>query len=149
MIRKTTTAKCLAAALIAGAIASGGAAFANPTGVTYKVRVTTSFGTKFTDCFAFDGAGNLTVSGYGPLVYTLGGFGKDVSRFMSVSTLAEATNAGFAIAFNGQAFGTPKVGWMNAIGMDEQGDSYEIHGGPDATCAPPSAAQGSRYVRPQ
>ncbi len=142
------SAICHRAALAAAAVlvSWGGAAFAKPQGVTYMVHVGTSFGTQFKDCFAFDTAGALTVSGYGTLAYTPGGRGSSLSKFQAVSPLAVATTAGFTLELSGIALGNATSGAIKGSGSNENGDAFNFHGFPDASCSV-AAAVVSPYLR--
>ena len=132
-----------AAVMLLGTAASVGTASANPANASYLVTVVTSFGTKFADCFTFDGAGNLTVGGYGTLTYGQGAKGAAKGVFSSVSPLAVAESVGFSITFAGYAFGPASSGYLKAIGNDEQGDTYSLRGPTSSSCAAASATRAS------
>ncbi len=137
-----------AAAFLSVGLACGTAS-ANPTGVTYLAAVKTSFGTKFKDCYAFDSSNTLTVTGLGALEYQLLGFGSGPGRFEAVAPISLATQFGFAISFSGYAFGNADHGALHAVGINQAGDTYEIHGYPVTTCTVNASIPGSLYQPPQ
>ncbi len=114
--------------------------------VTYQVTVKTSFGTKFSDCFSFDGASTLTVAGYGTLTYVPKLFGRSSTTFGSVAQLATAQSVGFALQFNGTALGGGTQGYAHLTGNDELGDSYIVNGSAVSSCSSSSkTAPGALY----
>ncbi len=139
-MRTLTTLFC------AGAMLTGlaGAASAAAPVYIYDVTVKTNFGTKFKDCFTFQG-GNLTVGGYGMLTYAAA---PSVTKFYytAVSPIASAQQAGFAIAFAGYKKGTQADGILRAVGSDEQKNSYVVEGKAVPACgAVPVGAPGAAY----
>ena len=139
-MRTLTTLFC------AGAMLTGlaGAASAAAPIYTYDVTVKTSFGTKFKDCFVFQG-GNLQVGGYGMLTYAAA---PTITKFYytAVSPIASAQQAGFAIAFAGFKKGTQMDGTIRAVGSDEMKDSYTVEGKTVAACpGVPAGAPGTAY----
>ena len=142
MFSKNLAALCTVTAVLGTAVSATQAA-ANPAHASYLVTVVTSFGTKFADCFSFDGAGNLTVGGYGTLTYGQGAKGADKGSFSSVSPIAVAESVGFAITFAGYAFGPASSGYLKAIGNDEQGDTYSLRGATVSSCTASAATRAS------
>lgn len=132
-----------ASALIAGGVAATSQASAAP--VSYTVQVTTSFGTKFTDCFSFS-KGILTVAGYGTLVYAAA---PTVPKqfYSAVSPIVSAQAAGFAIDFAGFKKGTLRAGSVHAVGNDEMGDSYLVNG-VSSTCGGVAPTGNGAQYRP-
>ena len=138
--------RSLSTLLCAGAMTAGlaGSALAAAPVFTYDVTVKTSFGTKFKDCFVFQG-GNLQVGGYGMLTYAAA---PTVTKFYytAVSPIASAQQAGFAIAFAGYKKGTQMDGIIRAVGSDEMKDSYTVEGKAVPACSQvPTGAAGSAY----
>ena len=139
--------------LIAGAalLASVAAQASTLKPITYQVTVRSSFGTKFSDCFAFDGAGNLTVAGLpAPLVYQNDGLNTAPNRFGAVLPLAGATTLGFAIEFHGIGLGngTQGQGYIQAAGVSDQGSSFIVKGPAVSSCAAKVRTGGGAYRRP-
>ncbi len=127
----------------AGALLFVGTAQAASFPITYAVNVKTNFGTKFTDCFSFDGAGNLTVAGLGVLTYRLKNFNTQMSQFGAVLPVATAATIGFEIEFNGALSDKSAT----ITGNDEIGDSYIVTGRP-ASCSSSAKSGGASYRHP-
>lgn len=140
-----STIKALGCGLAAAAALLGAtAAQATPFPISYNVNVRTSFGTKFADCFTFDGAGNLTVAGLpGPLTYVPGALGQNTAQFGAVSTLATAQGLGFEITFSGKI----NKATARIFGNDEQGDSYIVTGTVTSSCGN-ALGNGAAYRHP-
>jgi hypothetical protein len=128
----------------AGALLFVSTAQATTFPVSYAVNVKTSFGTKFTDCFTFDGAGNLTVAGLGVLTYQLKNFNTQTSQFGAVAPIATATGVGFEITFAGALSDKS----ASIYGNDEQGDSYIVTGPASTTCSGTASTGGGSYRHP-
>jgi hypothetical protein len=107
------------------------------------VIVNTSFGTQFSDCFAFDDAGNLTIPDLATLTYAVNF--DDSPYFSAVTPLAVAEVLGGAYTFAGK----PKGKAITMIGSDEYGDNYYITGSVGACSAarnnPPSGNNPYRH----
>ncbi len=137
--------KTLLPALLAGAalfVAGAAHASQNPPNlkqaITFSVKVKTSFGTTFTDCFSFNGAGQLVIAGLSstPLTYETDGLGASGNKFGAVTPLALAESLGEAFEFHGLGLGkgTQNVGYIHASGLDENGDQYVVNGPAVASC---------------
>ena len=125
-------------------IIPGARAIAAP--FTYAVEVKTNFGTKFADCFTFDGNGTLVVAGLGNLIYTPAP--TDPKRYYTaVTTVATANNIADIIAFSGYRTGTKTSGLLHAVGSDIFRDSYSIRGTAVASCNT-SATNGANWLPP-
>jgi hypothetical protein len=105
----------------------------SPNGQAYNVNVFSSFGTQFSDCFAFNDSGTLLVQGYGPLVY----------RFDELNTQPDAWQAtagtnppfGFVLAFHGTVGGGAGQ-TIIANGISSEGDTFILQGVVVPSCAP-------------
>ncbi len=129
------------ATLVTGVVASTQASAAP---FIYDVTVKTNFGTKFTDCFTFEG-GTLTVAGLGKLKYTAA---PSMPKFYytAVTSLKSAESLGATFAFAGFKKGTATSGELHAVGADEAHDSYKVTGVAVPACgAAASVAPGANY----
>ena len=136
--------RIMAAVLGALSIIPGASAIAAP--FTYAVEVKTNFGTKFADCFTFQGDGTLVVSGLGNLVYTPAPTNPS-KYYTAVTTVATANSINNIIAFSGFKTGTKASGTLHAVGSDIFRDSYSIRGTAVASCTT-SAANGMNWLPP-
>jgi len=147
--------KLLAGAALGASLLAAGGASANPSGHTYLVKVVTSFGTKFNDCYIFDAYGHLTVYGLGVLSWTSQSLtGPGNGSWQAVTPLSLAISNGAAIEFNGIALDS-SGGYLRAQGNEEQDnqgnrDTYLITGPAVSSCGSPAALaarDGSNYRR--
>ena len=137
------TTKIIAGVLLAGSMGAATQAMAKP--FIYDVTVTTSFGTKFKDCFTFEG-GNLTVASLGTLKYKAA---PTITKFYytAVITLADANSIGYTIAFAGFHKGTSSDGSLHAVGDNSYRNSYKIEGTAVSACGTASSSkQGANYI---
>jgi hypothetical protein len=128
--------------LLIGFGLSASAALAHsPNGHTYNVVVFSSSDTQFNSCFVFDTAGNLTVGGYGSIVY----------RHDQLNTQPEAWQAtpssahipfGFVLSFHGTVGGDGGQ-TIVANGMNEFGDTFILQGVVVSSCPPAAAAKAT------
>jgi hypothetical protein len=120
---------------------------AGPDNTTYRVRVVSSFGTTFTDCFRFDtpNPGDLTIDGLFQVVtYRHGQLDTVEERFKAVSRSFQP----LAIMFFGEV--VDPLDLLTGEAVNEFGDTFVFTGPSDAACvfslfdASQSQASGSR-----
>ena len=108
----------------------------------FKVKVKSSFGTEFDDCFHFFTDGSLLVEGYsGQSVWAYKSLGHAKFRWQSVS-INDSTL--FSLAFSG----TKAFLGLHADGINDNGDTFKIVGKRVKECsllATADAASGSPY----
>ena len=126
---------------------------APPDGITYRVKVTSSFDTRFTDCYRFDDVGNLTID---LLFDTLTFEQKNLGQS---NLFWQATSRSFApltIAFSGLATGLllehellgHYAGLLRGNGINEFGDTFKLRGVADSACTvdPAFENKGNLYL---
>ncbi len=134
----------LTAALLATGAMPVASAFAAP--YTFAVEVKTNFGTKFPDCFTFDGNGVLVVAGLGTLIYTAAPTDPK-HYYTAVTTVNTINSVGDVIAFSGYKTGTKTDGTLKGVGSDIFGDSYVVKGVTTSSCST-SSQNGKNWVPP-
>jgi hypothetical protein len=106
---------------------------AGPDDTTYRVRVVSSFGTTFTDCFRFDtpNPGDLTIDLlFQVITYRHGQLDTLEERFKAVSRSFQP----LAIMFFGEAVDPLDV--LTGEAVNEFGDTFVFTGPSDAACVP-------------
>ena len=127
-------------------------AIAGPDQTTYRVRVASSFGTLFTDCFRFDtpNTGDLSIDLLSQvLTYRHGQLDLVNERFKAVSRSFQP----LAIMFFGEAI--DPLNFLTGEAVNEFGDTFVFTGRRDAKCLPEafagdalqSTVQGNPYSR--
>ena len=127
-------------------------AIAGPDQTTYRVRVASSFGTLFTDCFRFDtpNTGDLSIDLLSQvLTYRHGQLDLVNERFKAVSRSFQP----LAIMFFGEAI--DPLNRLTGEAVSEFGDTFVFTGVRDAKCLPEafagdalqSTVQGNPYSR--
>ena len=125
--------KLSAAALGVFATCVAAQASAAPAPYIYAVTVRTNFGTKFSDCFTFNGW-RLTVAGLPGLLITSPAPTTPRYYYTAVPTDKLVAAYGGAIAFAGFKTGTQTSGGFSAVGSDVFKDSYTVHGTAVPSC---------------
>ena len=120
-------------------------AIAGPDQTTYRVRVASSFGTLFTDCFRFDtpNTGDLSIDGlFQVLTYRHGQLDVVIERFKAVSRSFDS----LAIMFFGEAI--DPLNFLTGEAVSEFGDTFVFTGRRDANCLPEDALQSTVQKNP-
>jgi hypothetical protein len=128
---------------VVGGLPTGAHAASGVAGNTYAMTISTNFGTQFEDCWAFDDAGNLTISDLGTELYQVN-FMK-AKYFSAVESAALAQSYGGGIGFAGLSSGKK----LTVIGSDYANDNYYGTGTVVGSCTaarknPPAATNPYR-----
>ncbi len=117
---------------------------AGPTNTTYRVKVVSSFGTTFTDCYRFDtpGIGDLSIDLLGQVItYRHGQLNTKEERFKAVARSGQA----LAIMFFGETF--DPLDQLTGEAVSEFGDTFLFSGPSDAACVPGTSSTNP-YLKP-
>lgn len=132
--------------LVLGLLAFPVGSMADPNGdsETFRVHVTSSFGTQFVDCYTFNGDGSLVIAlGPGSQVWAYKELGASKYRWQSTSTF----DTSFPLAFSG---GKSYFG-LHGDGLNDIGDTFKLIGKKDKNCeldnTANTAASGNPYAQ--
>ena len=124
--------------LVLGLLAFPVGSMANSNGdsQTFKVKVKTSFGTEFDDCYTFHNNGVLDIALLPePQIWAYKGLGTSRARWQSTSQSGDF----FVIAFSG-------LKWFLGLqgdGVSEEEATFKLKGHPDKNCSVAAAADAA------
>jgi hypothetical protein len=117
-------------------------ALANPpAGKRYAVTVFGKGGDPFTDCFAFTPWGQMTVQGFGELIWRFDALDSEVGAFQAAPTLG---NLGFGLLVHGTAQGKGGETIAGDIATSD-GATFIFQGVLDPGCGKGGRAPGQSY----
>ncbi len=125
--------------MLLGCFLSANAALAHsPQGKSYLTAVFSNFGTQFEACFAFDNAGNLTVGGYGTIIYRHDEL-NNASPLWQATPVTGKIPTFFILSFHGDVGGDGGQ-TLHANGLNSDGDTFIVDGVEVSACPPGTQA---------
>lgn len=123
---------------VPGVTASG------PSGKTFRVRVVSSLGTRFTDCFRFDtpNTGDLTIDLLSQTItFRHGGLEPDEDTIFSKFKAVSRRSQPLSIMFFGDT--EDELDLMIGQAVNEFGETFVFAGGEDTACVPGLSADAT------